>query len=438
MLPMLTVCRAVSIFRSSMNRTGERTLRTIPSAVTLSMLLLVAAFALGACQQRVSPAPPPQQATPPAAPPVTAAPTPPSVTAPTPAPIVDEDGRVRVALLLPLSGSNAALGRAMQSAAELALFDSGNAQFALVVRDTETPAGAGGAAQQAIAEGASLILGPLFSTQVSQVAPIARQAGVPVISFSTDRSVAGSDVYVMGILPELQVERVVRYAAAHGLQRFAALVPNSTYGRTVVQALNLAAGGGTATVSSVEYYDTATTDLAPYVERIAGARDSYDVLLIPEAGGRLRLIAPLLLFYNVDPAEKQILGTTLWSDTRLGSEPALQGAWFAAPPLQSWERFDQRYRQLYGEPALRLGTLAYDATALAAALARGAGPEAMAAGAIYDRAALTQTDGFAGIDGIFRFRVDGSVERGLAVMELQDGGIVTRDSAPSRFEDVIY
>jgi ABC-type branched-subunit amino acid transport system substrate-binding protein len=345
---------------------------------------------------------------------------------------------VRVALLLPLSGQNAALGRAMQSAAELALFDSGNEQFVLVVRDTETPAGAGGAASQAIAEGASLILGPLFSTQVSQVAPIARQAGVPVISFSTDRSVAGSDIYVMGILPELQVERVIRYATTNGLQRFAALVPNSTYGRTVVQALNLAAGGGTATVSSVEYYDTATTDLAPYVERIAGARDSYDALLIPEAGDRLRLIAPLLLFYNVDPAEKQILGTTLWSDTRLGSEPALQGAWFAAPPLQSWERFDQRYRQLYGEPALRLGTLAYDATALAAALARNAGPEAIAAGAIYDRATLTQTDGFAGVDGIFRFRVDGSVERGLAVMELQDGGIVTRDSAPSRFEDVIY
>ncbi|MEX2200649.1 MAG: penicillin-binding protein activator [Dongiaceae bacterium] len=434
---MLTVRRAVSIFRSSMNRTGERTPGAIPSAVTLSMLLLVAAFALGACQQRVPPAPPPQQATPQATPPVTEAP-PPPVTDPAPAPIVTDDGRVRVALLLPLTGQNAALGRAMQSAAELALFDSGNEQFALVVRDTETPAGAGGAAQQAIAAGASLILGPLFSTQVSQVAPIARQAGVPVISFSTDRSVAGSDVYVMGILPELQVERVIRYAAALGLQRFAALVPNSTYGRTVVQALNLAAGGGTATVSSVEYYDTATTDLAPYVERIAGARDSYDALLIPEAGDRLRLIAPLLLFYNVDPAEKQILGTTLWSETRLGSEPALQGAWFAAPPLQSWERFDRRYRQLYGEPALRLGTLAYDATALAAALARGAGPEAVAAGAIYDRAALTQTDGFAGIDGIFRFRLDGSVERGLAVMELQDGGIVTRDSAPSRFEDVIY
>lgn len=434
---MLAARRAVSICRSFLNRTGAGWLRAAPSAVTLSMLLVVAAFALGACQQRVSPSAPPPQATPPTTPPVTATPTPEPV--PTmPAPIVTGDGRVHVALLLPLSGQHAALGRSMQSAAELALFDSGNDRFALVVRDTETAGGAGMAAQQAIAEGAQLILGPLFANQVSQVAPVARQAGVPVISFSTDRSVAGGDVYVMGILPELQIERVVTYASSQGLTRFAALVPNSTYGRNVVQALNLATGGGAGTVSSVEYYDTGTTDLAPYVQRIAGARDSYDALLIPESGDRLRLIAPLLPFYNIDSGTTRILGSTLWDNPRLGSEPGIAGAWFAAPPQESWQRFETRYRQLYGEPPARLASLAYDATALAAALARGAGPEAAASGVYYDRAAITQTDGFAGIDGIFRFQQDGSVQRGLAVMELQYGGIVTRDAAPVRFEDVIY
>ncbi|MDZ4738163.1 MAG: penicillin-binding protein activator [Rhodospirillaceae bacterium] len=438
---MLALRRAVSIFRSSLNRTGTGWLRAAPSAVTLSMLLVVAAFALGACQQRVSPAAPPQQATPPVTPPVTATPTPTPIPAPVPtaqAPIVTGDGRVHVALLLPLSGQHAALGQSMQYAAELALFDSGNDQFALVVRDTETAGGAGMAAQQAIAEGAQLILGPLFANQVGQVAPIARQAGVSVISFSTDRSVAGPDVYVMGILPELQIERVVTYASSQGLQRYAALVPNSTYGRNVVQALNLATGGGAGTVSSVEYYDTGTTDLAPYVQRIAGASDSYDALLIPEAGDRLRLIAPLLPFYNIDPGTVRILGSTLWDDTRLGSEPGIAGAWFAAPPRESWQRFESRYRQLYGESPKRLASLAYDATALAAALARGAGPEAAAAGVFYDRAAITQIDGFAGIDGIFRFQQDGSVQRGLAVMELQYGGIVTKDAAPARFEDAIY
>jgi branched-chain amino acid transport system substrate-binding protein len=438
MSPMPIVCRAVSIFRSSINRTGKRTLGAIPSAVTLSMLLLVAVFALGACQQRVPPAAAPPQATPAPAP-TTATPTPFPVTEPTvAAPVVTGDQRVRVALLLPLSGPNAALGRSMQSAAELALFDSGNNQFALLVRDTETGGGAATAAQRAIADGARLILGPLFSNQVDQVAPIARQAGVPVISFSTDRSVAGPNIYVMGILPELQVDRIIQYATSQGLTRFAALVPNSNYGRTVTQALNLAVSGGAGTVSSVEYYDTGTTDLAPNVQRIAGASGSYDALLIPEAGDRLRLIAPLLPVYNIDPARTKILGTTLWSDTRLGTEPALAGAWFAAPPQESWQRFEERYRQLYGDGPARLATLAYDATALAAALARAAGPEAAAAGALYDRAALTQTDGFAGIDGIFRFRQDGIVERGLAVMELQYGNIVTRDPAPARFEDVIY
>ncbi len=392
--------------------------------------------ALGACQQQ----PPPPPATESQAPTVEPAPAP-SVTVPsptTPAPVATTDVRVRVGLLLPLSGQHAALGQSMRRAAEMALFDAGNDQFALLVEDTEGPGGAVAAAQAAIADGARLILGPLFAQQVMQVAPIARAAAVPVISFSTDRSVAGDNVYVMGILPELQIERVVSFAVSRGYPRIAALLPNSTYGRTVAAALNEAQLAASGSVGAVEFYDTATTDMAPYVQRLAGARAGYDALLIPEGGDRLRLIAPLLPFYDIHAADVKMLGSTLWDDARLGAESGLAAGWFAAPPADSWKRFERRYGQLYGTPPARLASLAYDGTALAAVLAREAGPDAAQSGIAYDRTALTRGDGFAGIDGIFRFVPDGTIERGLAVMELQYNQIVTIDPAPRTFQDAIY
>ena len=427
---MLAASRAVSTVWSSF--------RPAPRAILLAMVLLLAMLALAACGQQPPPPPATSSSSEPQPEPQPApTPTPTTSQPVQPAPIVTGDARLRVGLLLPLTGQHAALGQSMLHAAEMALFDAGNDNIALIVKDTEA-GGAGAAAQAALTEGAQLILGPLFAAQVSQVAPVARGRNVPVVSFSTDRSVAGSNVYVMGIMPELQIRRVVAFATARGYPRIAALLPNSAYGRTVAQALNSAMVGTTGNVALVEFYDTNSTDMAPYVRRLASARASYDALLIPESGDRLRLIAPLLPFYDIHASDVRMLGSTLWDDVRLGAEAGIAGAWFAAPPAENWTRFEQRYRQLYGNAPARLASLAYDGTALAAALARDVGPEQIAAGAIYDQAALTRTDGFAGIDGIFRFAPDGTVDRGLAVMELQYNRILTVDPAPTSFQDAIY
>ena len=149
------------------------------------------------------------------------------------------DGPPRIALLLPLTGRAAGVGVAMRNAAELALFEIADDEFALSIHDTgSTPDGAAAAAQKAISAGARLIIGPLFSTEVAAVAPIARPAGVSVIAFSNDRSVAGNGVWVFGLLPGQQVQRVALYAGSQGLTRFGALVPANAFGSATLQALN--------------------------------------------------------------------------------------------------------------------------------------------------------------------------------------------------------
>jgi branched-chain amino acid transport system substrate-binding protein len=375
----------------------------------------------------------------------------------------------RVALLLPLSGANGGLGAEMLNAAQMALFDFADERFELVLHDTKgTPAGAADAVTLAIGDGATLILGPLFSGSVKAVTPTARAAGIKVIAFSSDRSVAGDGVYTMGFLPGADVERVVRFAHSRGIARFAAFAPDNPFGRTVVEALRDVAANAGATVNRVRFYDPGADDFTAVVKQLANydarrhallaqrkalqSRDDeiakralgrlenlqtlgdlpFDALLVADGGKRLQAIAALLPFYDVDPAKIRMLGTGQWDYAGIGAEPALVGGWYAAPLPAARADFNAQYRKVYGRTPPRLVTLAYDATALAAVLARAEG------GADFSDEALTTPSGFYGRDGIFRFLPDGLAQRGLAVLEVRARDATVVDKPPEAFSAAMY
>jgi ABC-type branched-subunit amino acid transport system substrate-binding protein len=356
-----------------------------------------------------------------------------------------------VAILLPLSGRDAAVGRALLDAAELAVFDFGDDSFVLDAYDTESK-GAAAAAQQALSDGARLILGPLFARSVREVASVAQARNVNVVSFSNDRAVAGPGVFIMGLPPSEAVTRSVAYARAQGVTRFAALLPSDPLGNRVAAALQDVAGKLEAEVTRVEYYDPGAPDVTNAVKRIAeferrraavvpaqsspgrnqtGGETGFQALVMAEGGQRLRTIAPLLPFYDIDPAQVHMIGTPAWEDQSLAAEPALVGAWFAAPDPAGRADFERKYREAYGRSAPRITTLAYDATGLAAVLARvNTGPD-------FSAATLSSPSGFAGVDGIFRFAPDGVVERGLAVLQLDRRAIQVISPAPTSFEPAV-
>jgi len=338
---------------------------------------------------------------------------------------VDEE-RIRVALLLPLTGRGSEIGPGMLNAAEMALFDAGVSNFELLPRDTQgTPEGAAAAAQSAIADGARLILGPVFAGEVRPVRTVAKPAGVNVISFSTNRNMAGDNVLVMGVLPSTQVERVVEYTLSQGLTRYAILAPDSAYGRTVVEALEETARNAGGQVVAVQYFEPRAQDYSGPVQAIAARAGEIDALMLAEGGARLRTMAALLPFHGLDNV--QLLGTGLWDDARIGREPTLIGGLFAAPEPQLRANFERRYRDTFGSAPPRLATLSYDAVSLATVLARSP------FGSTYDWNALTDPSGFIGLDGIFRFLPTGEIERGLAVLEVTAEGPVVRDPAPQSF-----
>jgi ABC-type branched-subunit amino acid transport system substrate-binding protein len=343
---------------------------------------------------------------------------------------------VNVAILLPLSGKYADLGQSMLKSAQMALFDVGSAQFELMPQDTHsTPDGAVQAAQAAITARADLILGPIFADDVRAVKPVAAAANVPVIAFTTDWTLAGRDTYIMGFLPFAQVSRVAQFAQSQGLKRVAALAPQTEYCDVVVNTLNRTG----LQVTETKRYDPATADLTPVIADFAARTKAinasgveapdFSALVLPVGGEGLKAVVSLLDLNGIDNTQVRFLGTGLWDDDTLTSNPALYGSWFAAPDPTLRRDFEKRYQSNYGAMPPRLATLAYDATAMAAVLARTNAGD----GTPYTRDALTHPRGFAGLDGIFRLRPDGLTDRGLAVLEIQSGRARVVDPAPTAF-----
>lgn len=337
------------------------------------------------------------------------------------------NGKVRVGLILPLTaeGQGATVGNALKNAAEMALAEFPGADLTLLVKDDRgTPEGAQAATQEALREGAELIIGPLFAPSVQAAGQVARSAGKPVMAFSSDSNVATRGVYLLSFPPENDVNRVIAYATAQGRKSFAALIPDTAYGKVVEAAFQQAVASRGARVAVIERFGADQTAMRAAVTRLAPSLSQADALFVPAAADTMPALGMALQQAGFDPAKIKPLGTGVWNDASVARVPAIQGGWFASPDTAGFNAFAGRYQARFNSAPTRTATLAYDAVSLAAALARTQGSQR------FSEAVLTNASGFAGADGVFRFRPDGQNERGLAVLELRNGQIVTVNAAP--------
>jgi ABC-type branched-subunit amino acid transport system substrate-binding protein len=377
-----------------------------------------------------------------------------------PAPSVIGKTSGPVALLLPLTGPNAAIGQILENAAKLALNTQGPA---LDIRDTGgTPQGATAAAQAAIAAGDGLILGPLTSAEAHAVAPIAQAAQVNVLAFTNDSSVDAHGVWALGISPAQQVQRVVQAAADSGRTQLAALLPDSDFGHSLAAALQ----SETATLSepapAITFYEPdnfaglsqAIQQMSDFADRGQSIEDqitkaralntaagratalalehqpipppAFNALFIgATSGDTLDEIANFLPYYYVNQPQVQFLGPTLWATIApaMAQNGVLNGALYAAPDPADAAAFDAKYQTTYGTPPPSIADVAFDAAAIAGLAAANGG---------YTTAVLTDPSGFTGTDGVLRLNPDGSVQRGLAVFQVAPGAPVITSPAPSQ------
>ena len=372
------------------------------------------AFLLGACTEA----------------PQTSTATPPATTTPKPGSPITASGKTRIALMLPLSGRSAAIGQALQQSAELALFDTGAKDLALANYDSgDSPDQAAQAYRKARTEGVALVLGPLFGTSAKGLGPLVKEGGANVISFSNDEQAAQPGVWIMGIAAPPQVRRVVDHALSTGIKRFAAFAPMTAYGDQMTRTLQGYVTQRGGQVVATEAFPE-NLDLTAAAKRLADAINKGEgktAVLVPVAPPRLSSVLASLSAAGIDNKSVQLIGTGVWDVPGIGSEALLRGAWYAAPDPARRADFERKFVATYGRPPPRLASLAYDAVALAGRLAR------LKQGGDFSAEAITNPNGWSGVDGVFRFLPDGRSERALAVIEVQSNRGVVVSPAPTTF-----
>lgn len=337
-------------------------------------------------------------------------------------------GSVRVALLVPqtATGNAGTIGASFKNAAALAIRDFPNANIQVLVKDTQgTPQGAQAAANSALSQGAELILGPVFGDAVRPVTALAAPRNVPVISFSTRTEVATRGAYLMGFLPRDQVYRAAAYAAQKGKKSFAVLVPNTQTGLIYEGLFREAAANFGIRVATIERYALDRTSMQQKVGEVAKLSSSIDGIFMPDSADAVTFMAQLLSAAGIRAPRVMFVGSGQWDDPKIHREQALRGAIYASAPNSKFNQFAAKYQQAYGSRPPRNASLAYDATILAAGLTARFGNEKFSA------RVLTNTDGFAGVDGVFRFNADGTNTRAMAIYEVQNNSARVVSPAPS-------
>ncbi len=351
--------------------------------------------------------------------------------APTAEPTADalptDETRHRIALLVPLSGNNGPVGQSIANATTMALLDTNADNLRITTYDTTR--GARDAARKAIADGNKLILGPLMSDNVAAVRAVASPEDVPLISFSNDTSVAGSNAFVMGHIPEQSISRSVAYARKQGASRFAALLPNGDYGNRAASALDNALRDYGGSLAATQRYSRGNTAIGDAAKRLK-ATGGYDTVLISD-GARLAIQGALELRGEGNTTSPRIIGTELWSgENSLTRASSMRGALFSAVSDGRYKRFSDSYNSRFGQNPYRISTLGYDAVLLTLRIARD-----WRIGRDFPTSQLRDSGGFLGLDGPFRFRRSGVVERAMEVRQVQSGGVMVVDAAPARFGD---
>lgn len=378
-------------------------------AITRRALVIGAAAALlGACAivpkgPRPGPRPP------------VAAPAPSASTLPA------DQQRHRVALLVPMSGTNAGVGQSIANATTMALLDTNAANLRITTYDTAQ--GASEAARRAITDGNRLILGPLMGGDIAPVLSQAKARQVPVVSFSNDTSLASRDVFLMGQMPDQSIARSVRYMRGKGAQSFAVLAPAGEYGQRAEAALRAAVAQSGGRFAGSESYARGNTSVVSAAQRLK-AKGGFDTVLIADGP---RLAAQGAAQFR--PGATRIMGTELWSgEAAVARSPALSGAVFSAVADVRYQRFANSYRARFGGAPHRVATLGYDAVLLTLRVARD-----WPVGRAFPTGQLRDSSGFLGLDGAFRFDREGVVERAMEVRDVRRGTVVVVDPAPARF-----
>ena len=350
----------------------------------------------------------------------------------------------RVGLLIPKTGPNSRLGTELLRGAELALFAMRDPSIELLSFDTAGGPAAAMAARQAMAADVDIVVGPLFSQSVIAARSIIGQRGVPMLALSNNLQIADQASWLLGYMPEQQIELLLGHALTVGHSKIAILVEESPFGQRLaahtvqrLQQLGLTPEVmqtlTQAQLAADDQLKTAIREFTGYVpleedEEAPAFADlpppRFDAVVFAGGAEFALRTAPVLAYYDADSERVLYLGNAQWNQRRLLMEPSLYGALFASRPTGQDDRFNTLWADIWESRPGTLARLSFDAMAMISVVARNKPPRW--------RAALVSDSGFNGFSGAYRLYPDGSNRRAFELRQIGSGVSTLFRSAPDK------
>ncbi|RPE67273.1 amino acid/amide ABC transporter substrate-binding protein (HAAT family) [Pacificibacter maritimus] len=350
-------------------------------------------------------------------------------------PSINTDKPIPVALLVPYESAQSAdnsMAKSIENAARLAMADLDGVNIDLRVYATGGQAErASAAATRAVTDGAKIILGPVYGGSAKLAGIPAANAGVNVLAFSNNPTVAGGNVFILGSTFDNTANRLVKYASQNGKKRILVVNAQSPAEMAGATAIKTAIARNGATFAGEKSFELSQQGVVQAISPIASAVRSSGadaVFFTSGNDGAMPLLAQMLPENGIKSPGTQYIGLQRWNFPASSvSLPGLQDSWFAIPDQRLVQNFSNRYTAAYGQAPHSLAGLAYDGIAAIGALAKSGDSQALT------KQALTRGSGFVGVNGIFRLKADGTNERGLSVATIQNNQVIEIDPAPRTF-----
>jgi ABC-type branched-subunit amino acid transport system substrate-binding protein len=363
------------------------------------------------------------------------------------------NSKIRVAAILPISGANKEIGTAVFNSIVLSLFENDkNDDIELVVFDSKNNAqDAKKAINSIVSQNIKIIIGPIFSNNVEAISDIVSKNNITALSISNNQDLANKKgIFLMGFLPEQQIEGLTSYAISNGNNNISIIVPDNQYGLKFSSIAKEMIRRKDGNLISNKFYLDSSKDLEKIV---AETINSYLILpqsanknstnlqpqdkiysntiLIPESGIALSKINNLIKKFNTSERPIQIIGSSNWDDISTLNDPNLIGGWFVSASPTKYRDFEKRYYNTYNKFPPRISSIGYDAILALLKVIESSNTKDISPADFINY--QSSKNGFNGIDGLFRFLPNGLVQRNFAILQIGNGKFEILESPNTMF-----
>ena len=360
---------------------------------------------------------------------------------------------IKVGVMLPLSGEHSEIGNLILNAIEMAVFQTEENKLELHIKDTEAKSDkAKKVLSELIDEGVKVVIGPLFSKSLAAIQSEVTSNNINIFALTNNINLRNKGIWIFGVDPQAQTEKVLQYALEKGSKNIAALLPQNAYGLLLFDTITSFTQANLMKIEKIEFYNFSVESQRKTAQKISEGFEDYklyldkikeqdneeekgnevlfmekpfDSVFIAAAGQNLTVLSSQLQYNNVDPKIVQYLGISSWEDSSILNEPALEGGVFVTTSEMYQKKIKLIYKNSFNKEMPKIAMIAYDIVALLGSLNN--------LGSNFNIYDLVNDEGYIGLRGLFRLKKNGVVERAFQLKKIKNKKFTILKKANSQF-----